>query len=40
MIVMLYVNVLVITGNSEKKITWFKGELGGQFKMTHLGQLG
>jgi hypothetical protein len=36
---MLYVDDLVITRNSEKKITWLKGELGGQFKMTNLGQL-
>jgi hypothetical protein len=40
MIVTLYVDDLVITGNSEKKITWLKGELGGEFKMTNLGQLG
>jgi hypothetical protein len=32
MIVMLYVDDLVIISISEKKITWLKGKLGGQFK--------
>lgn len=39
LIVCLYLDVLIITGNDKAKIEVFKGKMKSEFKMTDLGSL-